>query len=103
MHSMRMVISNNMTKPKYQNYRVCYDNWDCTKANKLYQVHKYCDCEGCKQRNAMRREPSNWVACTTKDISKVDAMAEFIKSWTCEDGSKKLEPVFLRFEDGDKE
>lgn len=85
-----------MKTPKHSNYRVCYDNWDRVKATKLYGLYKYCDCPSCKIRS-LKREPVNWVSATTKEISKVDELAEFLKKWTCDDGRKYVGVIFLKF------
>lgn len=84
-----------MKKPKHQNYSVCYDSWDRANAAKLYALYKYCDCPYCKDK-ILRREPVNWVSATTKEISKVDDVAEFLKKWTC--GQKKyVGVIFMKF------
>lgn len=86
-----------MEKPKYQNYRVCYDNGNAATGKKSYELHKNCDCTDCKTRTAMRREPVNHATATTKDISKVDEVAEFLRNWTCADGKILLKRVYLNF------
>ncbi|SFE42326.1 hypothetical protein SAMN04487969_102447 [Paenibacillus algorifonticola] len=86
-----------MKKPKYQNYRVCYDNGNAATGTKIYELHKYCDCPGCKTRTAMKREPVNHATATTKDISKVDEVAEFLKNWTCDDGKIYLKIAYFQF------
>lgn len=83
-------------KPKYQNYRVCYDSWDRTKATKLYALYKYCNCPDCKD-SLLRREPVNWASATTKEISKVDDVAEFLQKWTCDTRGRYVGVVFLKF------
>lgn len=84
------------TTPKHQNYRVCYDNWDRTKATEVYVQTKHCDCPSCKDR-MLRREPVNWVSTSTKDISKVDDVAEFLKTWTCNTAGKYVGLICLKF------
>lgn len=84
-----------MIKPQHQNYRICYNNIDPAVAQKVYELSKYCDCTTCKDR-LLRREPTNWVSATTKDISKVDDVAEFLKSWVCNE-KKYVGPVFIKF------
>jgi len=84
-------------KPKYQNYRVCYDNGNSTTGTKIYELNKYCKCPECLYRQRIRRTPANSITVTTKDISKVDEAAEFLKNWICEDGKKQLEIVYLKF------
>jgi hypothetical protein len=86
-----------MKKPKYQNYRVCYDNGNSVTGKKIYELYKYCRCADCTYRQSRSRTPANQVTVNTKDISKVDEIAEFLKNWSCEDGRKSLEIVYLKF------
>ncbi|MNI49376.1 hypothetical protein D3C73_1039850 [compost metagenome] len=89
-----------MVKPQYQNFRECYDghfeNGKFIKGEKLYELYKYCLCEECRYRQAQYRTPANGITITTPDISKVDEIAERLKSWNCADGSKQLETVYER-------
>ena len=86
-----------MTEPRYKNYRVCYTNGNPKTGIKLYELHKDCKCYGCQSRTRYRRQPSNGITVTTADISKVDEIAEFLKDWTCADGQRLLDTVYLRF------
>ena len=86
-----------MGNPKYQNYRVCYDNGNSATGVTIYELYKYCDCPDCRRRASWKREPANRVTDTTKNISKVDEVAEFLKNWSCTDGEKSLETVYLKF------
>lgn len=86
-----------MEEPKYKNYRVCYDNGNANTGKKLYELGKYCTCEDCLYRVQWKREPANGICITTEDISKVDEIAEFLKNWTCKDGKRRLERVYLKF------
>ncbi|MNJ32048.1 hypothetical protein D3C77_267030 [compost metagenome] len=86
-----------MKKPKYSNYRVCYDNGNPATGKKIYELYKYCTCPDCKNRSMLKREPANRITITTKDISKVDEAAKFLKNWICADGKRWLEIVCLKF------
>ncbi|NFA60094.1 hypothetical protein EXM63_02545 [Clostridium botulinum] len=86
-----------MEKPKYQNYRVCYENGNKVTGKEIYELYKYCDCQSCKNRATLKREPANRATATTKDISKVDEVAEFLKNWTCEDEKRNLEIAYFQF------
>lgn len=77
------------------NYRICYDNIDRAKANKVYSLSKHCDCPACADR-LLKRKPVNWVSVTTPDISRVDEIAEFTKSWVCNEKTY-VGPIFLKF------
>lgn len=87
-------------QPKYQNYRECYDgrfeDGKFVKGQKLYELHKYCLCEDCRYRQSRYRTPANGITITTPDISKVDEIAESLKTWTCADGTKMLPTVYER-------
>ena len=86
-----------MEKPKYPNYRVCYERGIPVEGKEIYELHKNCRCPDCRNRTALKREPVNSITATTKDISKVDEVAEFLKNWTCEDGTMLLKTVYLHF------
>ena len=84
-------------KPKYQNYRVCYENGNRLTGEKIYELYKYCKCEDCQRREQWSRTPANKVTASTRDISKVDEIAEFLSNWNCEDGTKSLDILYLKF------
>lgn len=86
-------VVENMRKPENKNYRICHD----FEGTKFYELNKYCNCEGCNSRMKVKRSPSNAISVKTKDITKVDMMAEFLKGWSCDDGSMILERAFLTF------
>lgn len=80
------------TKPKYQNYRTC-KNLD---GETLYELNKYCECEGCKKRYQYYRQPANRVCVTVKNLADVDNAASFLKDWSCDNGNKQLDILFLK-------
>ena len=86
-----------MGKAKYQNYRVCYENGNSTTGAKIYELYKYCRCSECQHRQATERTPANRINITTKDISKIDEIVRFLENWSCKDGKRQLEIVFLKF------
>jgi hypothetical protein len=83
--------------PKCHNYRICYDNGNAVTGKKIYELHKYCNCEACHTRFKMTRMPRNQVSATTSDISKVDEVADYLKTWTCGTDKWIRSPVFLKF------
>jgi hypothetical protein len=87
----------NAVKPKHLNYRVCYTNGNSATGKKVYELYKHCSCPDCQYRQRLTRTPVNKATATTKDISKVDEVAEFLKNWTCEDGKKHLEIAYFQF------
>ena len=83
-----------MQEPRY---RICYENGNPTTGKKIYELKKYCTCPECRYRQEIERTPSNSINITTEDIAKIDEIAEFLKKWTCENGKKQLETVYLEF------
>ncbi|KEI84145.1 hypothetical protein N493_19860 (plasmid) [Clostridium botulinum B2 433] len=86
-----------MGKPKYQNYRVCYEHGNKVTGKEIYELHKYCDCQFCKDRVAFKKNPANRATAITKDISKVDEVAEFLKNWTCGNSKMDLKISYFQF------
>ena len=86
-----------MEKPKYQNYRICFENGNPFTGKEIYELNKYCQCADCRYRQTTKRTPSNSIVITTKDISKVDEIADYLKNWSCEDGRKQLDTVYLKY------
>ena len=99
-------MTEKIVKPGYAHYRVCYHNidpkiyfynTDPTTRKKLYEFHKYCDCEDCMYRLHRKREPSNQIYIYMGDLSKEDAAVKYLKGWSCKDGTRKLERELLYF------
>ncbi len=86
------------TVPKYKNYRVCYEHGDPVNGQEIYELHKTCTCSACKTRVQLnKRHNPNCATATTKDLTKVDEVAEFLNNWTCENGNKWLPTVYFQF------
>jgi len=82
--------------PKYQNYRVCYENGNPVTGKEIYELYKYCDCEDCKNRTRFnKKEIANKITITTKDILKVDEVTEFLKNWKCKNGKIQLKIAYM--------
>ncbi|HID0817737.1 TPA: hypothetical protein ACXNW8_003453 [Clostridium botulinum] len=86
-----------MEKPKYKNYRVCYEGGNSVTGKEIYELHKLCSCQDCKNKQVLNKGTVNKATATTKDISKVDEVAEFLKNWTCENGKKDLGTAYFQF------
>jgi len=80
-----------------KNYRVCYENGNPVAGKEIYELHKLCTCSDCKDRKTLKKEPINCATATTKDISKVDEVVEFLKNWTCENGKIHLKIAYFQF------
>lgn len=92
-------MTEKIKKPGYALYRVCYRNRDpkirwqngnLKTREKIYEFHKYCDCEDCRYRRDRKREPSNQAYIYMMDISKEDIAVEYLKNWKCKDGTRRL-------------
>ena len=86
-----------MGKLVYKNPRICYEGGNSVTGKKIYELHAFCTCTACQYRKEWRKEPRNGATATTKDISKINAVSEFLKNWTCEDGSRNLKTVYFQF------
>lgn len=71
-------------KPKYQNYRVCYSSqFMGVKGKEIYELTQHCHCGSCVNRERYTRGAWNCATASTKDISKIDEIHEFLKNWVC--------------------
>lgn len=74
-------------------YRICYGLTKDVKMDysiPLYEFHKYCDCETCKNRfygNSPNRFPVNSLTVSTDDKSKFQEVKDIINNYTCEANS----------------
>ncbi|MBU8573737.1 MULTISPECIES: hypothetical protein [Bacillus] len=81
-----------VTKPKYQNYRTC----KTLSGETVYELNKYCQCPECRKRSQFYREPANRLCVTVKNIADLDNASLFLKDWSCNDGNKQLETLFVK-------
>ncbi len=76
-------------------YRLCYKGGIVKKGNELYEFHKLCDCEDCKNRFKYRNESINSITVTTDSKSKFDEIEKMLKDWKCKDGNRRLETEYM--------
>ena len=76
--------------------RECYEGGNPVTGKKIYELHKICECNWCKNKY-MGRKRCNEVTATTKDEDKIPEIKEILKSWKCEDKTKDLPIVYLSF------
>lgn len=86
-----------MTQPKYKDYRICYEGGNAKVGKKIYELKKMCKCEKCRWRVKFAQGTANCATATTKDVTKIDNVAEFLRNWTCEDGSISLQTAYFKF------
>ena len=86
-----------MIKPKYTDFRVCYEGGNPVSGKKIYELHKMCKCSGCRYRVEYLKESANCATATTDDISKIDEVAEFLNNWTCNNGNTSLKIAYFKF------
>jgi len=91
------MANKNVIKPKHTNYRVCYESGNPITGNEIYELQKLCKCQDCRDRANYRRGTVNRATATTRDISKVDEVAEFLKKWHCKDGKQQLKTAYFNF------
>lgn len=70
--------------------RICYENGDKKHGKKIYELHKFCECDGCKSRFEHQHKPRNTVTVTVRNHNNMKNAKEFIENWTCKDGSREL-------------
>lgn len=49
----------------------------------IYEISKWCNCENCRYRMAIRREPANYVYAVTYHKKNIDKLVQKIKEWVC--------------------
>ncbi len=86
-----------MGKLIYKTPRTCYENGNPIAGKEIYELQAFCTCPDCQNRKSWKREPVNIATAATKDIFKVDEVAEFLKNWTCENGKKDLKTAYFKF------
>ena len=82
-----------MSKPYV---RECYEGGNPVTGRKIYEIHKMCDCNWCKNKFAGRKR-CNSVTATTKSESTVPKIIEYLKTWKCKDETKDLPVEYLAF------
>lgn len=85
-----------MGELRYKDATICYENGSVKSGIKIYQLHAFCDCESCKNRYKFRAGMRNDATATTKDITKVDEVAEFLKNWKC-NFNKEISTMYFKF------
>lgn len=61
----------------------------------VYEYHKICDCNECKTRSMLTREPKNKVTAYITDLKYDEKVQEFFKKWKCKDGTKFLGAEYI--------
>ena len=77
--------------------RVCYEGGNSKTGKKIYEMHKICKCESCKNRMKLRNESRNEATASTQDETKIEEVLQFLSNWSCKDGTKKLKTEYFKF------
>jgi len=80
-------------------FRICYKNGTPVKGKEIYESQKLCKCYNCVNRNRYNRGTWNQVTAWTKDIARLNDLADFLKGWEC----KSETPIKTTYYDFDSE
>lgn len=72
--------------------RICYKNGIKTEENKIFELHKLCDCDWCKHKYFGRKRCNEITAYADKE-SRIEELKQVLEKWTCEDRTKDV-PIF---------
>lgn len=63
--------------------------------NKIFELHKMCDCSGCvHSSNSIIRKRRNAITAYAKTEAEIDKMKAALMQWTCADKYKDLPTVY---------
>ena len=74
--------------------RVCYKNGIVKEENKVYELHKMCDCDWCKNKY-MNRKRRNCATAYAEKESDIERVKKILQNWTCKDKTKDLPTEYL--------
>lgn len=75
--------------------RECYKDGIVRPENRMFELHKLCDCEFCKHIYTFRKR-RNAIAITAETEEEVDKAKAFLEKWKCADSSKDLPIVYMK-------
>lgn len=76
--------------------RVCYRNGIAKEENKVFEVHKLCDCAWCREKY-LGRTRVNKITITAECEDEIEKKVErFLDGWKCANGEKDLPIVFIK-------
>ena len=74
--------------------RVCYKGGIAKEENKIYELHKVCDCSRCSSRWGDRTRRNEARAYAAKE-SEIEQVGKLLSKWTCADKDKDLPVEYL--------
>lgn len=83
------------SKGKNIAYRVCHEGGNAVTGAKIYELYGICECSECLSRRRLTGTLRNQATATTKDISKITEVHEFLKEWRCADGTNQLKTEYF--------
>lgn len=77
--------------------RICYKDGKITE-QKMFEVHKLCDCYRCRTRYVPRKRRNQAVAYAAVDDEETIKKAyKFLKEWTCKNPAKDIPTEYIHF------
>ena len=73
--------------------RICYKGGIVREENKVFELHKMCDCDWCKHKY-MGRKRCNAITAYAHNKEEIEQITQILNQWTCADRTKDLPTVY---------
>lgn len=77
--------------------RICYEHGNEKTGKKLLEIHKSCNCFGCKNKFGRRRANDATATVAADDVEAIKKAYAFLEKWKCKDPEKDLPVEYVRF------
>lgn len=77
--------------------RICYEHGNEKTGKKLLEIHKSCNCFGCKNKFGRRRANDATATVAADDVEAIKKAYAFLEKWKCKDPKKDLPVEYVRF------
>mgnify|MGYP000245117652 FL=1 len=77
--------------------RICYEHGNEKTGKKLLEIHKSCNCFGCKNKFGRRRANDATATVAADDMEAIKKAYAFLEKWKCKDPEKDLPVEYVRF------
>lgn len=77
--------------------RICYEHGNEKTGKKLLEIHKSCNCFGCKNKFGRRRANDATATVAADDMEAIKKAYAFLEKWKCKDPEKNLPVEYVRF------
>lgn len=77
--------------------RICYEHGNEKTGKKLLEIHKSCNCFGCKNKFGRRRANDATATVAADDMEAIKKAYTFLEKWKCKDPEKDLPVEYVRF------